>query len=181
MPRELGTLRRAEVHGKPCNAPGLSDDAVCPVPEALSIRERIRLRALLGERERRDQRERPSSAARPTLAPGTTRPPCATKALSACARGAPAAPGRNTTDCAQASAPAATTASSAYWSAPRAPPEPMPQPRATKHPTTSATCAAHPSGNSRDPTTATNPRAAMPHLLDVMAAGRERGDRPPRS
>src|SRR3990172_6372331 len=55
MPRELGAPRRAEVRGKPCDAPVVGDDAACPPPEALSIRECIRFRAFLGERERRDQ------------------------------------------------------------------------------------------------------------------------------
>src|SRR5262249_27059608 len=61
--------------------------------------------------------------------------------------------------------PAATTARRAKASAPRAPPEPMPQPRVRKPRTTAATCGATDSGNTRAPTTATNPRApAMTHL-----------------
>src|SRR5215475_7407424 len=75
------------------------------------------------------------------------------------------APGRNTTERAHATGPAATTARRAKASVPRAPPDPMPQPRARKPRTTAATCGATDSGTTRAPTTATNPRApAMTHL-----------------
>jgi len=59
------------------------------------------------------RRERPSNAARPALEAATTRPPRATKAPSAPPGAAEWAPGRNTTEPRHASAPAATTASSA--------------------------------------------------------------------
>src|SRR3990172_3996624 len=64
--------------------------------------------------------ERARSAARPAPAPGTTRPPSAAKVPSAEPDPAATGPGRNTTDPAQAGAPAGTTASSAYWSPPLA-------------------------------------------------------------
>ena len=52
-------------------------------------------------------------------------------------------------------APAATTARSAYSSAPRAPPDPIPHPRSSRCRTTAVTWGARSSGNARAPITAT--------------------------